>query len=169
MWLFVDSNPFWTWFAMTNQHHQPIKLISLISFYHGKIKLSRCHFTERETVYKTGYSTALIINALLYRRMLLNETHLSNQHVEIARMFVDSEFFITELTALAYFTHHVSLPLLNFLDVNSEDKLLETFPELFQGLKNGKIDTLSDYLVVHKHVPMEPPTSETDHLLLKAV
>ena len=101
--------------------------------------------------------------------MLLNETHMSNQHVEIVRMFLDSEFFITELTALAYFTDRVSLPLLNFVVVNSQDKLLEIFPKLFQDLKNGKMDILSDYLVVYKHVPIEPPTSETVHLLLKAM
>ena len=97
--------------------------------------------------------------------MLLNETHLSNQHVEIVRMFLNSAFFITELTALAYFTHHVSLPLLNFVEVNSQDKLLEIFPKLFQDLKNRKMDTLSDYLVEYYHVTIKAPTSETDHLL----
>ena len=55
--------------------------------------------------------------------MLLNETCLSNQHVEFIRMF-----FITGLTALSYFTHCVSLPLLGF--VNAQD------------LKNGKMDTV---------------------------
>ena len=84
-------------------------------------------------------------------------------------MFLDLDFFITELTALAYFTHRVSLPLLNFVEVNFQDKLLEIFPKLFQGLKNGKMDTLFDYLLVYKHVSIEPPTSETDHLLLKAM
>ena len=69
--------------------------------------------------------TASILNALPYLRMLLNETRLSNQHVEI-------KLFITELTALVYFTHCVSLPLLNFLEVNSQDKLLEIFPKLFK-------------------------------------
>ena len=31
------------------------------------------------------------------------------------------------------------------------------------------MDTLSDYLVVYKHVSIKPPTSETDQLLLKAM
>ena len=54
---------------------------------------------------KLGYFATSILNALPYLRMLLNETHLSNQHVEIVIMFLDSEFFITGMTALAYFTH----------------------------------------------------------------
>ena len=94
---------------------------------------------------------------------------MSNQHVEIIRMFLDLEFFITELTGFAYFTHYVSLVLLNFLEVNSQDKLLEIFPKLFQDLKNRKMDTLSDYLVEYYHVTIKAPTSETDHLLLKAM
>ena len=67
------------------------------------------------------------------------------------------------------FTHCVSLPLLNFVEVNSPDKLLDIFPKLFQDLKNEKIDTLPDYLVVHNHVPIEPLTSETGHLHLMAM
>ena len=31
------------------------------------------------------------------------------------------------------------------------------------------MDTLSDYLLVYKHVSIEPPGSETDHLLLQAM
>lgn len=34
--------------AMTNQRHQPTKLISLILFYNGKIKLSISQFTETD-------------------------------------------------------------------------------------------------------------------------
>ena len=73
---------------------------------------------------------------------------------------------MTELTALAYFIHCISLPLLNFVEVNSQDKLLEMFPNLFQDLRNGKMDTLSNYLFVYMYVSIEPPTLETDELLL---
>ena len=31
------------------------------------------------------------------------------------------------------------------------------------------MDTLSNYLVMYKHVPVKPPTSKTDHLLLMAM
>ena len=54
-----------------------------------------------------------------YLQMLLNESHLANQHIEIVCMFLYCEFFITNLFALAYFTHKVSLLLLNFVDISS--------------------------------------------------
>ena len=165
MWQFVDSNPFWTSLAITSQHHQTIKLISLILFCSGRIKVSICHFTEKRFT-KLGYSAASILNALPYLRMFLSEIHFWNQHVEIVRMFLSSEFFMTELTALAYFIHCISLPLLNFVEVNPQDKLLDMFPKLFQDLRNGKMDTLSNYLFVYMYVSIEPPTSETDDLLL---
>ena len=57
-------------------------------------------YRDREFT-KLGYSAASILSALPYLKVLLNETHLLNQHVEIARMFLDSKFFLTELTALA--------------------------------------------------------------------
>ena len=76
---------------------------------------------------------------------------------------------MTELTALAYFIHCISLRLLNFVEVNSQDKLLEMFPNLFQDLRNGKMDTLSNYLFVYMYASIEPPTSETDDLLLYAM
>ena len=50
--------------------------------------------------------------------MLLNESHLINQHIEIVLMFLDSEFFITEISVLAFLTHKVSLPLLKFVEIS---------------------------------------------------
>ena len=140
-----------------------VDLFDFILQWENQVKHMSLYRERRFT--RLSYSAASILNAPPYQRMLLNETHLSNQHVEIVRMFLDSKFFITELTASAYSTHRVSLSLLHFVEVNSQDKLLEIFPGLFQDLKNEKMDALSDYLVVYKHVPIEPPTSETDHLL----
>ena len=41
---------------------------------------------------KLRYSAASILDALSHLRMFLNESHLTNQHMEIVRMFLDSEF-----------------------------------------------------------------------------
>ena len=79
---------------------------------------------------KLGYSAASILRALPNLRMLLNETHLSNQHVEIAPLFLDSEFFITELSVLAYFTRKVTLPFLFCEEFCSQEELLNIFPKL---------------------------------------
>ena len=76
------------------------------SFYQGR------RFT------KLGYSAASILDALPCLRMLLNESLLTSQHIEIVLMFLDSEFFITELSVLAFLTHKVSLPLLKFVEIS---------------------------------------------------
>ena len=94
---------------------------------------------------KLGCSAASILDALFYPRMLLNESHLTNQHIEIVCMFLDSEFFITELSLLAFFTHKVSLPLLNFVEISSQEELLRVFPKLYEDLQKGKMDTLEQY------------------------
>ena len=95
----------------------------------GAVKHVAMYYERRFT--KLGYSTASILEALPYLRMLLDETHLSNQHVEIVRMFLDSEFLITELNVLAYFTHRITLPFLYFVEVNTQEDLLDMFPKLF--------------------------------------
>ena len=77
--------------------------------------------------------------------MLLNESHLTNQHIEIVCLFLDSEFFTTELSVLGFFTHKVSLPLLNFVEVSSQEELLRVFPKLYEDLQKGKMDTLEQY------------------------
>ena len=80
------------YFILQSENH-----VKHISLYHER------RFT------KLGYSAASIIDTLHQLRMLLNESHLTNQHIEIVRMFLDSEFFINELSALAFYTHMVKL------------------------------------------------------------
>ena len=99
--------------------------------------------------------------------MLLNESHLSNQHIEIVRMFLDSEFLITELQVLAYFTHVVTLPFLYFVKVNSQEELLEIFPCLFNDLKCGTVDTLKEYRVEYPHIQVTQPTTDVTQQLVK--
>ena len=115
---------------------------------------------------KLGYSAASILQALPYLRMLLNESHLSNQHVEIVRMFLDSEFLVTELQVLAYFTNTITLLFLYFVEVNSNEELLEMFPLLFEDLKVGGIETLIEYRVEYPHMQVATPTSDVAQKLL---
>ena len=124
----------------------------------GVVKHIAMYYERRFT--KLGYSAASILEALPYLRMLLDETHLSNQHVEIVRMFLDAEFLITELHVLAFFTHKITLPFLYFVEVNTQEDLLDMFPKLFGDLKVGKMDTLQDYIVEYTHVQVRTPTEE---------
>ena len=84
--------------------------------------------------------------------MLLTEFHLSNQHIEIVCMFLDSQFLITELAALAYFTHKIKLPFFYFVEVSSLVQLLQMFPHIFNDLKEGRMNTFKDYVTDCLHV-----------------
>ena len=68
---------------------------------------------------------------------LYNETHLVNQHVEAAHMYTHCEFFHTELKVIAYFSYHVTLPFLNFIEKSTQNTLLEILPKLYEDLKNN--------------------------------
>ena len=68
---------------------------------------------------KLGYSAASILQSLPFIRMLINETHLSNQHVEVVKLLFDSEFLVIEFEALSYFIHKVTLPILHFVEISS--------------------------------------------------
>ena len=41
---------------------------------------------------KLGYSASSILQSLRFICILINETHLSNQHVEVVKLLLDSEF-----------------------------------------------------------------------------
>ena len=76
---------------------------------------------QKNTIYhehrftKPRYSTSSILQSLRFICMLINKTHLSNQHVEVVKLLLDTEFLMTELEALSYFTHKVTLPFLLLL------------------------------------------------------
>lgn len=115
---------------------------------------------------KLGFSAASILNALPYLQMLLSESHLTNQHIEMVRLFLDCELFISELSVLAYFTHCISLPLLNCVEVSSQDELLNIFPRFYHDLLCGNMDSMNEFLVIYPHVKITKPTSEVELLLL---
>ena len=116
---------------------------------------------------KLGYSCASILDALPFICMVINETHLSNQHVDIVRMLLDSELLVSELNVLAYFTYKVSLPLLNAVEVASQEELCQIFPKLHQDLMNGSMETLSLYSVKYRHIDIKAPESDLEIELLK--
>lgn len=65
--------------------------------------------------------------------MLLNETNVMNQHTEIACFWIRN-FLLKELSVLAYFTHKVTLPLLNLVEISSQEELLNIPPKFYHGL-----------------------------------
>ena len=80
--------------------------------------------------------------------MLLLETEKDNLLVQACRMYLECEFFITELHALAYFMHKVTLPLLNCVEVCEQTDLLTVFPKLNTDLCAADLNTLNEFSVV---------------------
>ncbi|KAG1663725.1 Equilibrative nucleoside transporter 3 [Nymphon striatum] len=72
-----------------------------------------------------------------------------------------------ELEVLAYFTHKVTLPFLYFVEVNSQQELLKTFPQLYTDLLAGKRETLKDYVIHYPHIPVVNPTSALSKKILQ--
>ena len=114
-----------------------------------------------------GHSAASILDSLLYLHMLLIKSHLSNQHIKIVHMFLDSEFSIKELAVLAYFTHKITLPFLYFDEVSSQLQLFQMFPQLFNDLKEGRMGTLKDYVTDYPHVKVQKPTADIKEKILQ--
>ena len=98
--------------------------------------------------------------------MMLNKTSQANLHIESSKTYLECEFFLTELIVLAYFTHNVSLPLLNCVEVSNQKELLDILSQLYSDLSLGKMDTLKDYIVTYKHVPVQTNVSELEKKIL---
>ena len=143
------------------------ELFDYILHHEEKIKHLSLYQLRRFT--KLGYSCTLILDALPYIQMVLNETHLSNQHTELVKMFLDSELLLTELSCLSYFTHKVSLPLLYAVEVCNQNQLCELFPKLYKDLLEGSFETLKDYIVEYKHLIVEEPITELEKQILKKI
>ena len=91
---------------------------------------------------------ASTLAALPLLQMLLPETEKDNLLVQACRLYVECEFFLTELHVLAYFTHKVTLSLFNWVETSDQSQLLQIFPKLYEDLSDRKMDTLKDFLVL---------------------
>ena len=130
----------------------------------GKVKHLNLYHERRFC--KLGYVCAALIDASPLLHMLLSETAQANLHIESSKLYLECEFFLTELSVLAYFTHKVSLPLLNCVEVCEQEELLKILPQLYQDLSVGNMDTLDQYLVKYKHVPVRTDLTELENKLL---
>ena len=129
----------------------------------GKVKHLSLYKERRFT--KLGYSCASILDAYPYLEMVINETHLSNQRVDMVRVLLDSDFFLSELNVLAYFTHKVTLPL-NAVEVSYQQELCNIFPQLYKDLSEGSMNTLDNFSVQYRHLTVNTPSSDMDKALL---
>ena len=82
-------------------------------------------------------------------------------------MYLGCEFFITELHALAYFTHNVTLLLLNCGEVCKHTYFLTIFPKVYTDLCAADLNTLKKVSVVYKHLPIEERDNELGKEIIK--
>ena len=108
----------------------------------GKVKqmplYHQCKFA------KLGYAAASLLAALPLLQMLLLETEKNNLLVQACRLYVNCEFFLTELHVLTHFKHKVTIPQLNCVEISDQSQLFHIFPKLYKNLSNGKMDTLKE-------------------------
>ena len=106
---------------------------------------------------KLVYSAASALDLL---QMLLDETEENNLLVQSCKLYMECEFFFTELQALSDFTYKVTLPLLNCVETSSQNDLLQILPALYHDLAEGNMHTLNKYHVSYKHLPVVEPDRE---------
>lgn len=102
------SHQFWVCFVMKSPLTERINLTNLFGY--TLVKHIAMYYERRFA--NLGYSAAFTFQLLPYLQVLLNESHSSDQHIEIVHMLLHSQFLNTELLMLAYFTHIVNLPFL---------------------------------------------------------
>ena len=73
---------------------------------------------------------------------------------------MQSELFFSELQALAYFNYCVTFPFLHFVEVSSQEDLLNTLPKLYNDFLEKNPDTLKDFVVPMRRITVPMPTSE---------
>ena len=93
-----------------------------------------------------GKSAAALVEAYPMLIKLIDDISVTNQLTEAYMLYLSSEFFYSELEALAYFNHTVIFPFLHCVEKSLQEELLKILPKLHQDLLEGKIDTLKDLL-----------------------
>ena len=61
---------------------------------------------------------------------------------------------------MACFNHTVTFPFLHCVEKSSQEELLKILPTLYQDLLEGKADTLNDFIIEIRRVPVKEPSRE---------
>ena len=120
---------------------------------------------------RLGYQAGAILDCLPYFRRILEETHLNNLLIRSCRIYLENDFVLAGLKALANFTYNVTMPYLNCIERSDQNYLVEVLPKLHGDLLNAKMDTLSDFKVEWDYVNMANhiPTSKLDKYLISTM
>ena len=117
---------------------------------------------------KLGYTAGALVECLPQFKKILEQTPKTNMLTEACKLYLESDYIIAALKALANFTYTVTMPYLNCIERSNQNDLVRILKNLYDDLKVGKMDTLKDFHVPWTHVNMskqEPKTVFDNHLL----
>ena len=117
---------------------------------------------------KLGYTAGGIVQCIPQFQKILDQTINTNMLTEACKLYLESEYIVTALKALANFTYSVTMPYLNCIERSDQNALMKTLKQLYLDLKDGKMDTLKEFHVEWTHVQMkdQQPTSSFDKHIL---
>lgn len=117
---------------------------------------------------RLGYQAGAIYDCIPFFKQVLTETPLNNLLVRSCKIYIENDFILAGLKALANFTYKITMPYLNCVEKTDQSYLVEVLPKLCQDLLDKKTDTLSDFHVEWIHVNMKnnSPVSDLDNYLL---
>ena len=113
-------------------------------------------FYQERRFDKLGYLAGAILDAIPLLEIVLNECSTENLHTESVRLFINCEFFLTELAVSSFFSYHVSFPLLYCVEVSDQSKLCEILPKLHKDLLENKTDTLAGFTLPRHQYQVKP-------------
>ena len=92
---------------------------------------------------KLGYSASSILAVLPLLQSLLLETEKDSLLVQACLIYLEYEFFITELHTFPYLTYKVTLPLLSCEEVCEQTDLPTFFPKIYKDFCAADLNTLN--------------------------
>ena len=90
---------------------------------------------------------------------------------EACKLYLESEYIVAGMRALANFTYEVTMPYLNCVERSDQNDLVGLLKDFHSDLKRGKMDTMKAFHVPWTHIDMSKqlPESSLDKHLLKSM
>ena len=113
---------------------------------------------------RLGYSAGSVYESIPQFKKLLERTNKNNLLVRACRLYLESDFVVAALKALANFTYFVTMPFLNFVEQCDQNEMVQVLPKLHRELSDLKYKnkSLETYRVKWTHVQMNKQELESD-------
>ena len=88
---------------------------------------------------KTGYTAGALVEYIPILQKILSDTSLNNMLVHACRFYLECDFIIAVMRALANFIYFVNMPYLNSIEKSDQNEL-SISSTLVPGIKKRKFD-----------------------------